>query len=42
MEDNNTMKLAYSAPTVEVIAIQTECFVMTSVNDYNENIICII
>jgi hypothetical protein len=40
MKDNNTEKLAYSAPAVEVIAFQAESFVMASVNDYNDNVIC--
>lgn len=38
MKDNNR-KLAYSAPSVEVVALQTESFTMGSITDYNDNVI---
>lgn len=38
MKDNNK-KLAYSTPSVEVVALQTESFTMGSITDYNDNVI---
>ena len=38
MKDNNN-KLAYSTPSVEVVALQTESFTMGSISDYNDNVI---
>ncbi len=39
MKDNTNKKLAYSAPSVEVVALQTESFTMGSISDYNDNVI---
>jgi hypothetical protein len=36
---DNSKKLAYSAPSVEVVALQTESFTMGSISDYNDNVI---
>ena len=38
MKDNNK-KLAYSAPSAEVVALQTESFTLGSLSDYNDNVI---
>ena len=36
---DNSKKLTYSAPSVEVVALQTESFTMGSITDYNDNVI---
>lgn len=36
---DNTNKLAYCTPSVEVVTLQTESFTMGSITDYEDNVI---